>query len=129
MYPLLPHYCDDLEKEMMCYARLESCYTDTNLDKFKGFLSVAFFVFAVPQSGQVQRFSFILYFFMLFFNLDKFEGFLLFCFFSLFLCSFNLDRFYGFLLFSVVFGLLFFNQFGGFCFFCIPSTTGLPLKP
>ena len=30
------HYCDDLENMMQCYDHVETCYTDKNLNKFKG---------------------------------------------------------------------------------------------
>ena len=30
------HYCDDLENMMQCYDHLETCFTDKNLNKFKG---------------------------------------------------------------------------------------------
>ena len=30
------HYCNDLENLMQCYDHLETCFTDKNLNKFKG---------------------------------------------------------------------------------------------
>ena len=30
------HYCDDLKNSMQCYDHVETCYTDKNLNKFKG---------------------------------------------------------------------------------------------
>ena len=30
------HYCDDLKNSMQCYDHIETCYTDKNLNKFKG---------------------------------------------------------------------------------------------
>ena len=36
VYSPTSHYCDDLENMMQCYDHIETCFTDKNLNKFKG---------------------------------------------------------------------------------------------